>query len=188
MRWNFTEMKASRGSSRCMMAARSNSAPSSVGTSFMLWTARSMRPSASASSISLVNIPLVPTLARATSRILSPVVLMISISTTCPCSPRSAATWLACHNASCEPREPMRRLAMGLLFGLSAVEVEIEDAADHLVDGSSLGMRRGRLERGDRRMQELVDDAAGHGFDGGFLLGGDFSQPPAVAVDLRLAD
>ena len=38
-------------------------------------------PSASASSISLVNMPLVPTLARATSVILSPVVLMILIST-----------------------------------------------------------------------------------------------------------
>src|SRR5262249_16635770 len=126
--------------------------------------------------------------ARDTSRILSPVVLMTSISTPCPCSRRSAATWLACQSASCEPREPMRRWAIVLLFGLSAGEVEIEDAGDHLVDGSSLRVSRGRLERSDGRMQELVDDAAGHGVNGGFLFRGNLSQPPADAVNLGLAN
>ena len=56
--------------------------------------------------------PLVPTMARATSVILSPVVWMISISTSCPRARRSAEMWLACQRASCEPREPMRSLGM----------------------------------------------------------------------------
>ena len=60
-------------------AASTRPAGSSVGRSFRLCTARSARPSSSASSISLVNRPLVPTLASGTSVILSPVVLMISM-------------------------------------------------------------------------------------------------------------
>src|SRR4030081_2492564 len=68
-----------------------------------------------ASSISLVNIPLVPTLASATSVILSPVVLMISTSTVCPrARSRSEMCW-ACQSANCEPREPMRRRAISFL-------------------------------------------------------------------------
>src|ERR1700678_571462 len=99
------------------MAASSNPAGSSVGRSFSEWTAKSTRPAARASSISLVKIPLpmpplVPTMARGTSVILSPVVWMSSISTWCPRARRRAEMWLACQRASCEPREPMRRLGM----------------------------------------------------------------------------
>ncbi len=70
----FTEQKASRGSSRTGTAAIVNCSDSSVGKSFRLCTARSMWFSARASSISFINIPFEPTLARATSVILSPVV------------------------------------------------------------------------------------------------------------------
>src|ERR1019366_1588616 len=80
----------------------------SVGRAFKEGTARSTRPAARASSISLVNMPLVPTMARATSVILSPVVWMISISTSWPRARNSAEMWLACQRASWEPREPMR--------------------------------------------------------------------------------
>ena len=65
---------ASRGSSRSGMAAKVNPGGRSVGMSFKLCTARSIFPCSSASSISLVNNPLVPTFESATSVILSPVV------------------------------------------------------------------------------------------------------------------
>lgn len=50
-----------------------------VGTSFMEWTAMSISLLMSASSISLVNRPFPPISARGWVRILSPVVLMITI-------------------------------------------------------------------------------------------------------------
>ena len=56
----------------------------SAGISFMLCTAISILPSKSASSISLTKRPLPPTLASGTSRILSPLVLMISSATRMP--------------------------------------------------------------------------------------------------------
>src|SRR5260370_15406 len=179
-------MNASRGSSRFMIAARSNSGASSVGTSFMLCTARLMRLSARASSISLVNLPLVPTLASATSVILSPVVLMISIETSCPCSRSRAATWFACQSASCEPREPMRKVVMAIR--LAPLEGQIEDTPNHLVDRGRLRLRRRRFEGGDRGMQQLIDNAAGHRLDSRFLLRRNLAQPPADAVNFRLAD
>ena len=46
----------------------------------------------------------------------------------------------------------------------------------------------GRFERGNGRMQQLVDNAAGHGVNGGFLLRRDRPQPAADAVNLRLPD
>src|SRR5438270_391780 len=103
--------------------------------------------SARASSISLVNMPLVPTLANDTSRILSPVVLMISISTAWLFSRSNAATWLACQSASLEPREPMRKLAIfklpTLRFGLSVgVGIQIEYASHHVMNGLRFRMCR----------------------------------------------
>ena len=75
---------ASRGSSRSGIAASVRPAGKSVGMSFRLCTARSIAPASSASSISLVNRPLVPTCESATSVILSPVVLMISMRDSLP--------------------------------------------------------------------------------------------------------
>src|SRR3984957_563874 len=114
------EQKASRGSSRSLMAAISNPGGSSVGRSFNEWTARSTRPAARASSISLVKIPLpnpplAPTIARGTSVILSPVVWMISISTWWPRARSRAEMGLACHRASWEPRGPTRGRGDGWL-------------------------------------------------------------------------
>ena len=79
----------------------------SVGRSFRLCTARSARPSSSASSISLVNRPLAPTWASGTSVILSPVVLMISMRLGYPRAASCRCTQWACHRASCEPRDAM---------------------------------------------------------------------------------
>src|SRR6185312_13949014 len=72
-------------------------------------TARSMRPAASASSISLMKMPLalsgepsanVAGATNAGSCMRSPMVRITSISTEWPCARSSAAMWLACQSAS----------------------------------------------------------------------------------------
>jgi len=123
---------ASRGSSRGRIAARLRPSGSQVGTSFMEWTATSMRPANSASSISLVKRPLPPISARVRSCTRSPVVLMTTISmapsaasSPCACARRSR-TSCAWASASALPRVPRRITAdmTGLrswrkLYGLS---------------------------------------------------------------------
>ena len=105
------EIRTSRGSSRSVMATMSRPAGRSVGTSFMLWTARSTRRSSRASSISLTKRALPPTWASGTSRILSPVVLIVCSSTvrSGKAARSRSATWFACQSASCDPRVPMTR-------------------------------------------------------------------------------
>ena len=78
------EIKASWGFSRNGIIPKCSSSGSSEGTSFMLWTARSTSLRSRASSISLTNKPLPPTMANGTSRILSPLVTIISNSTETP--------------------------------------------------------------------------------------------------------
>ena len=78
---------ASRASSRSGIAVISKPAGISVGRSFRLCTARSTCRASSASSISLVNRPLPPTLESGTLVTLSPVVLMISMRVSCPARP-----------------------------------------------------------------------------------------------------
>src|SRR6266700_8093244 len=73
-----------------------------------------------------------------------------------------------------------------LSVGLSAVE--IEDSADHLMDGLRLRIGSRRFQSCDRRMQELVDNTASHGVNGGFLFGCNAPQLAAYAVNFRLAD
>ena len=106
------EIRTSAGSSRSGMATMARPAGTSVGTSFMLWTARSTRPDKSASSISLTKSALPPTRASGTSRILSPVVRIRSKQRSRPGhrSRRRAATYSACHTASDDPRVPITRL------------------------------------------------------------------------------
>ena len=69
------ERNASRGSSRGSNAAMPSPSGKIVGTSFIEWTARSMRPSSSASPSSLVKRPLPPASASERSWIRSPDVL-----------------------------------------------------------------------------------------------------------------
>ncbi len=56
------------------------------------------------------------------------------------------------------------------------------------MDGSSLRMVGGGFECGYGRMQQLVDDAAGHGVNGSFLLRRDCAQLASDTVNLRLPD
>ena len=89
----FTDTNTSLGSTLLGVAASAKGSGSSVGKSFKECTARSTLPSASASSISFVNIPFDPTCANVTSCSRSPVVLMISIATLCPSARSSPAMW-----------------------------------------------------------------------------------------------
>jgi len=68
--------KASRGSSRSRTAASTNPCGNSIGRSFKECTAKSARPSAIATSSSLINKPLPPTLDSDLSRIWSPSVVI----------------------------------------------------------------------------------------------------------------
>ena len=85
-------ISTSRGSSRAGVQAISRPSGSQVGTSFIECTARSMRRSSSASSISLVNSPLPPMAASGRSVMRSPEVAMTCVSS----APSSASTgWAA---------------------------------------------------------------------------------------------
>ena len=98
----FPAINASLGSSRFVMQGRCKPSGNSVGTSFMLCTARSASPLSIASSISLTKRPLPPTCASGTSRILSPVVLILFSSTSNSGSIVSSCDFIhsACHRAS----------------------------------------------------------------------------------------
>ena len=76
--------------------------------SLALCTATSMALSSSASSISLTNSRLVPTSDIGADCSRSPVVLMMTSSTSTPADSSRAATVRACHSASWLPRVPMR--------------------------------------------------------------------------------
>ena len=109
-----------RGSARrahpraCSVQASTMPGGSSVSRSFRLCTAKSMRPSASASWISLANRPLPPMSARRRSCTASPVVRMACSSNTS--MPRSTGQNVVsrsrkarvCTSASGEPRVPTR--------------------------------------------------------------------------------
>ena len=172
------EQKTSRGFSRLVIAAISNPGGSSVGRSFRLCTARSTRPSASASSISLVNMPLVPTLARATSVILSPVVLMISISTSWPCAAQQVGDVvglpereLRSAGTDAQAGHQFRSVSAAGFRCASLALLQIEQTAHQVDHGGRFRLARRRLQRADRRMHDLVDDAARERFDRQFLLG-----------------
>ncbi len=118
--FKFTLKNASRTSSRSGLAAIARPAGNTAGMSFREWMAQSMRPSSSASSISLVNRPLPPTSIRRRSWMRSPEVVMRTsgaTSSTASCGASapmpSAAAMRRCicpdwASASLEARVPMR--------------------------------------------------------------------------------
>ena len=107
----LTLMKASRTSSRASVAPIIRPSGKAVCMSFIECTASAISPPSRASSISFVNKPLPPTSANGRSRIISPDVLMTTISNALsgmPCAAISnARTSWACANASADPRVPI---------------------------------------------------------------------------------
>src|SRR5216684_1168625 len=146
----------------------------------MLWTARSMRPSSRASSISFVKRPLPPIFASGTSRILSPVVLMGTRST-CKFGQRlssSPLVQLACQRANALPRVPsltVRRFISSM--------ANIEDFSDEIGEFGTLGIVRHLLQLLNGRVQNLVHDGLGNLIHGCLLLGRKILQVPAIPFD-----
>ena len=118
----FRLMNTSRASSRGKKPAMIRPAGKNVAKSFAEWTAISIAPASSASSISLVNRPLPPASASGRSTMISPVVRKILTSMRSGSRAATAAnrplTSCACASASGEPRDPRRK-----------IEVSIEDLA-----------------------------------------------------------
>ena len=100
------DTKASRGSSRAPIAASTKPSGISIGTSFSEWTARSARPSAIATSSSLMKRPLPPMSASGRSTISSPrVVIPMRLTAQSGWSAaRRARMCSACHRASADSR------------------------------------------------------------------------------------
>ncbi len=108
---NVEPTRQSRTSSRRQTAGNISREGMSVGTSFTLCTARSIVSSSSASSSSLINIPFPPICGSGARCILSPLVLMMTISASTPVAANSCLrTDSACHLASMLPRVPIRRI------------------------------------------------------------------------------
>jgi len=110
-------MKASRGSSRGSIAVIARPSGSTAGRSFIEWTAMSIEPASSASSISLVNSPLPPISASDRLRSRSPVVeigTMATASGSSRCAltnaSRAAPAWI---RASGDPRVPILKTGAG---------------------------------------------------------------------------
>ena len=103
--------RQSRTSSRLQTAGNIRREGTSVGMSFTLCTARSIVSSSRASSSSLMKMPLLPICATGAFSILSPAVLITTISGSIPVAAKSRLrTNSACHFASRLPRVPMRKV------------------------------------------------------------------------------
>ena len=102
--------RASRESSRLEKAARGSRGSVSMGRSLQEWTVMSTRPSSRAASSSRTKRPLPPTLSRVRSRILSPVVFMVTSSSSMPGSKARMASITSwdCFTARTLSRLPMR--------------------------------------------------------------------------------
>src|SRR5208283_1627077 len=149
-------IKASRGSSLLPITARCKPAGNSVGTSFMLWTAKDASPLRIASSISFTKSPLPPTCERGTSNILSPVVLiLLSSMSKAGFSFRSSdLTHSACHNASLLPLVPIITL---LFIAIDPIQFLYHRNQFILV----LGVRS---KRDGGRVYKFIDYSAGQIF------------------------
>ena len=66
--------------------------------------------------------------------------------------------------------------------------LQVEQPADQIDHGRGFRFPRRGLQSGDRRMHDLVDDAAGQRFDRHLLLGSQCAQAAAHAVDFGLAN
>mmetsp|Transcript_4805 Transcript_4805/g.19216 ORF Transcript_4805/g.19216 Transcript_4805/m.19216 type:complete len:372 (-) Transcript_4805:41-1156(-) len=157
----LTEMNASRTSSRGSMQGRMVPSGRYVGTSFMECTAMSMRPSRSATSSSRVNRPLPPMSARGWSRTLSPVVLMMQISSA-PSSASSGKFFLrrsrvmyAWARARGLPRVPI--LTMGSSTS-ATTRMAPRDLTEALTRLAALGIA---AEKEEERALIFLPDAAG---------------------------
>lgn len=120
----FKLTNASRGSSRSGTQASVIPSGNRVGRSFSECTARSIRPSNSASSSSFVKRPLPPASIKVRSWMRSPLVTIGTISNASSLNPSFAAKRArvcpVCASDSFEPRAPMRKSGALMLLHLNA--------------------------------------------------------------------
>src|SRR3954463_16785439 len=117
------------------------------------WTATSIRPASSASSISLTKTPREPISPNGFVRSLSPTVVIGTSAISTP-SPRiRSAASSACVSARRLPRLPTR------------ISIQFEEVPDRVGEGGAV-RAGGRLLQAHRRIvEQLVDDLDGDGLD-----------------------
>src|SRR6266566_3426821 len=143
--------------------------------SFAEWTATSILPASSASSISLTKTPREPISPKGFVRSLSPAVVIGTSAISTP-SPRSrSAANSACVSARRLPRLPI------------LISVKAEEMANRVGVGRAVGAG-GRLLQPHRRVvQQLVDDLHRHSLDGAALLRRKVGQPATSTLELAEA-
>ena len=155
--------------------------------------------SSSASSISLTNSRLPPTSESGADCSRSPVVLMMTSSTSTPADSSRAATVRACHSASWLPRVPMRSgecISRGgsAIRAVFAAPRRTAPRRRARTGGSGRPSRRDqglvadRLQLLGRRQQQLLDEELRDLVDAGARLGRQAGQLRLEPRQLRLAD
>src|SRR6185437_4342536 len=144
--------------------------------SFAEWTATSIRPASSASSISLTKTPREPISPNGFVLSLSPAVVIGTSAISTPSPRRRSAASSACVSARRLPLLPILR------------SIEAEQVPDGIRIGGTV-RTGGRLLQPHRRVvQQLVDDLHGHRLDGTPLLRREVGQAPLDSVELAQAD
>src|SRR6185436_19641877 len=140
--------------------------------SFAEWTATSIRPASSASSISLTKTPREPISPKGFVRSLSPAVVIGTSAISTPSRRSRSAASSACVSARRLPLEPIR------------IRVKTEEVANGVRVGRAVGAG-GRLLQPHRRIvQQLVDDLHRHRLDRAALLRRKIRQPSLGALKL----
>src|SRR2546430_4381946 len=167
---------ASRGSSRVRYAPTASPSVSVEVMSLAEWTATSIRPASSASSISLTKTPRAPISPNGFVRSLSPAVVIGTSAISTPLRrsrPAASSAWVSARRL---PRLPILR------------SIETEEVAHRVRVGRAVGAG-GRLLQPHRRvMQQLVDDLHRDRLDGMALLRREVGQPPAGPSELPKPD
>src|SRR6185436_1414492 len=168
------DTSASLGSTRVRSAPIASPGVSSVGRSLSEWTARSIRPSRSAVSISLVKIPLPPMRRNEARGFRSPVVSM-TVTVAAPPG-RSFCTIPLWASASALPRVPIR---------IRFLPVDSEELPHRVDPGDALALAVRAGEPCGGAMEELLHDAVHERLERRMIL---WTEAAAMAVQLLLRD
>src|SRR5439155_9650798 len=173
---------ASRGSSLATYAPTASPAVSVDVMSLAEWTATSIRPASSASSISLTNTPREPISPNGFVRSLSPTVVIGTIAISTPGRRNRSAARSVWISASRDPRVPRRTSTSPLLLA------EPEEVPHRVGVDGAVRPGRGLLHPDRRQVQQLVDDLRRERLDRETIALGQASERPAGARELGRAN
>src|SRR5947208_3585378 len=142
------------------------------------WTATSIRPASSASSISLTKTPRAPISPNGRVRSRSPAVVIGTSAISTPGRRRASAACSACVSASLLPRVPT----------WSSIVSEPEQVPQGVRIDRAVRPGRGLLHLHRRPVEQLVDDARGHRLDRAALRVTQPLESRAGALELALAN